>query len=126
MVCAEAFAVGAMARRGTQAPLGDLLFWGVAGTPFTLLVYIGILHYPSPLCWVLVVTPILNGFSNAVVAQFLETLPGIRNLGRSGRGNSHSLPLRRHLSQRFASIAVLPLLLVTDGERAPLRGTPVQ
>ena len=63
---------GAMARRGTQAPLGDLLFWGVAGTPLTLLVYIGILHYPSPLCWVLVVTPILNGFSNAIVAQFLD------------------------------------------------------
>ncbi len=113
VVCAEASAVGAMARRGTQAPLGDLLFWGVAGTPLTLLVYIGILHYPSPLCWVLVVTPILNGFSNAIVAQFLETLPWIRNLGRTGRGDIHSLPLRRHLSQRFASIAVLPLLLVT-------------
>ena len=113
VVCAEAFAVGAMARRGIQAPLGELLFWAVAGTPFTLLAYIGILHYPSPECWVLIVTPALNGFSNAIVAQFLETLPGIRNLGRGGRGTIHSLPLRRHLSQRFASIAALPLLLVT-------------
>jgi signal transduction histidine kinase/CheY-like chemotaxis protein len=109
VVAAEAFTVGMMARRGTQAPLGELFFWAVAGTPFTLLVYIGILHYPSPVCWVLIVTPPLNGFSNALVAQFLDTLPGIRNLGRI----SGSLPLRRHLSQRFASVATLPLLVVT-------------
>jgi signal transduction histidine kinase/ActR/RegA family two-component response regulator len=113
VVCAEAFAVGAMARRGTQAPLGELLFWAVAGTPCTLLAYIVVLHYPSPECWVLIVTPALNGFSNAIVAQFLETLPGIRNLGGPGRGTIHSLPLRRHLSQRFASIAAFPLMLVT-------------
>jgi len=113
VVCAEAFTVGALARRGTQAPLGELLFWAIAGTPFTLLVYIGILHYPSPVCWVLIVTPPLNGFSNAIVAQFLETLPGIRNLGGAGRGAGRSVPLRRHLSQRFASVSALPLLLVT-------------
>ena len=113
VVAAEAFTVGAMARRGTQAPLGELLFWAVAGTPFTLLVYIGILHYPSPVCWVLIVTPPLNGFSNALVAQFLDTLPGIRDLGRSGSGGARSLPLRRHLSQRFASVAAIPLLLAT-------------
>jgi hypothetical protein len=64
MVAAEAFTVGAMARRGTQAPLGELLFWATVGTPVTLLVYIGILHYPSPVCWVFIVTPPLNGFSN--------------------------------------------------------------
>jgi signal transduction histidine kinase/ActR/RegA family two-component response regulator len=113
MVCAEAFAVGALARRGTQAPVGELLFWGVVGTPVTLLVYIGILHYPSPVCWVLIVTPPLNGFANALVAQLLETLPGIRGLGRTGGGATRPLPLRRHLSQRFASVATLPLLLVT-------------
>lgn len=113
VVCAEAFAVGTLARRGTQAPLGELVFWAVAGTPFTVLAYIGVLHYPSPICWVLIVTPALNGFSNAIVAQFLETLPGIRHLGRTGRGAVRPLPLRRHLSQRFASIAALPLLLVT-------------
>jgi signal transduction histidine kinase/ActR/RegA family two-component response regulator len=113
VVCAEAFAVGAMARRGIQAPLGELLFWAAAGAPCTLLAYIVVLHYPSPECWVLIVTPALNGFSNAIVAQFLETLPGIRNLGGAGRGTIRSLPLRRHLSQRFASIAAFPLLLVT-------------
>jgi signal transduction histidine kinase/ActR/RegA family two-component response regulator len=113
VVCAEAYAVGVLARRGTQAPLGDLLFWAVAGTPFTLLVYIGILHYPSPVCWVLIVTPPLNGFSNAIVAQLLEMVPGIRVLGRKGRAASRALPLRRHLSQRFSSVAALPLLLVT-------------
>jgi signal transduction histidine kinase/ActR/RegA family two-component response regulator len=93
--------------------LGELLFWGVAGAPVTLLAYIGVLHYPSPLSWILIVTPVLNGFSNAIVAQFLETLPGIRNLGGARPGVAGSLPLRRHLSQRFASIAALPLLLVT-------------
>ena len=113
VVCAEAFAVGVMARRGIQAPLGELLFWAAAGSPCALLAYIVILHYPSPECWVLIVTPALNGFSNAIVAQFLETLPGIRNLGGAGRRTIHSLPLRRHLSQRFASIAAFPLLLVT-------------
>jgi signal transduction histidine kinase/CheY-like chemotaxis protein len=111
VVAAEAFTVGAMARRGTQAPLGELLFWAVAGTPFTFCVYVGILHYPSPVCWVLIVTPPLNGFSNALIAQFLDTLPGVRDLG--GGGATHSLPLRRHLSQRFASVAALPLLLAT-------------
>jgi signal transduction histidine kinase/CheY-like chemotaxis protein len=110
VVCAEAFVVGAMARRGTQAPLGELLFWAVAGTPFTLLVYIGILHYPSPVCWVLIVTPPLNGFSNAILAQLLEMLPGVRNLGR---GAARALPLQHHLSRRFSSVAALPLLLVT-------------
>jgi len=112
VVAAEAYAVGALARRGRQAPFGDLLFWAVAGTPVTFLAYIGILHYPSPECWVLIVTPPLNGFSNALIAQFLEMLPGIRSLGRSQRG-AGPLPLRRHLAQRFAAIAALPLLLVT-------------
>jgi signal transduction histidine kinase/CheY-like chemotaxis protein len=113
VVAAEAFTVGAMARRGTQAPLGELLFWAVAGTPLTLLIYIGILRYPSPVCWVLIVTPPLNGFSNALIAQLLDTLPGIRDLGRGASGASRSLPLRRHLSQRFTSVAALPLLLAT-------------
>jgi len=113
VVAAEAFTVGIMARRGIQAPVGELLFWAIAGTPFTFLVYVGILHYPSPICWVLIVTPPLNGFANALVAELLDTLPGIRNLGRSGMRATRSLPLRRHLSQRFASVAALPLLLVT-------------
>jgi signal transduction histidine kinase/ActR/RegA family two-component response regulator len=113
VVSMEAFAVGLLAKRGTQAPLGELLFWGVVGTPVTVVAYIGILHYPSPVCWLLVVTPVLNGFSNAIVAQFVETLPGVRRLGGSGPGAAQSLPLRRHLSQRFASIAALPLLLIT-------------
>jgi signal transduction histidine kinase/ActR/RegA family two-component response regulator len=113
IVCAEAFAVGAVARRGMQAPLGELLFWAIAGTPFTLIAYIGVLHYPSPVCWVLIVTPPLNGFSNAIIAQFLEAMPGIRDLGRVGHEPFRALPLRRHLSQRFASIAALPLMLVT-------------
>jgi signal transduction histidine kinase/ActR/RegA family two-component response regulator len=113
VVAAEAFTVGLMARRRVQAPLGELLFWAVAGAPFTFLVYVGILHYPSPVCWVLIVTPPLNGFANALVAELLDTLPGIRNLGRSGRATRFLLPLRRHLSQRFALVAALPLLLVT-------------
>jgi signal transduction histidine kinase/CheY-like chemotaxis protein len=113
VICAEAYAVGAVARRGTLAPLGELLFWAVAGTPVTMLAYMVVLHYPSPVCWVFIVTPPLNGFSNAIMAQFLETLPGIRNLGRSGGGVRPLHPLRRHLSQRFASIATLPLLLAT-------------
>ena len=113
VVCAEAFTVGAMARRGMQAPLGELLFWALAGTPFTLLAYIGILHDPSPVCWVLIVTPPLNGFSNAIVAQLLEVLPGIRGVAGAGRGPVSSIPMRRHLSRHFASVSALPLLLVT-------------
>jgi signal transduction histidine kinase/CheY-like chemotaxis protein len=111
MVCAEAYTVGSLARRGTQAPLGELLFWGIGGAPVLLLAYTAVLHYPSPVCWVFIVTPPLNGFSNAIMAQLLETLPGIRHLG--GGGSFRSLPLRRHLSQRFASIAALPLLIAT-------------
>ena len=112
MVCAEAYSVGSIARRGTLAPLAELLFWSAVGTPVLLFAYIVILRYPSPVCWVLIVTPPLNGFSNAIVAQFLETVPGFRGLFGGG-GTLRSLPLRRHLSQRFASIATLPLLVAT-------------
>ena len=126
MVGAEAFTVGAMARRGTQAPLGELLFWAVAGTPFTLLVYIGILHYPSPVCWVLIVTPPLNGFSNALVAQFLETLPGIRNLGRS---RARGRPLASAAPPSLPALCLGsrdPSAAGHRGQRASLRGAPVQ
>jgi signal transduction histidine kinase/FixJ family two-component response regulator len=110
---AEAFTVGVLVRKRVQAPLADLLFWIAGGTPVTFLAYVVVLRYASPTCWVLIVTIALNGVSNAIAAQLLAALPGIRRLGRGfGRGAQRPA-LSDLLSQRFISIATLPLLLVT-------------
>jgi hypothetical protein len=41
---AEAFTVGELGRKGTQAPLADLLFWIAGGTPVTFLAYVVVLR----------------------------------------------------------------------------------
>jgi signal transduction histidine kinase/CheY-like chemotaxis protein len=105
LLVAEAIAIGALARKGIQAPLAELIYWSVLGTPLSICVYVFWLHQPSPLCWISIVTCPLNGFINAILAPFLDALVPAAHRRR--------LTLRGHLSQRFVLLATIPLIPLT-------------
>jgi signal transduction histidine kinase/CheY-like chemotaxis protein len=105
MLAGEALAVGSLARKNVQPALAEIFYWAVLGTPLSIAVYVLWLHYPSPICWVLIVTYPLNGFLNVILAQFVDTLVLAKGRRR--------LTLRAHLSQRFVLVATIPLMLLT-------------
>jgi signal transduction histidine kinase/CheY-like chemotaxis protein len=105
LLVAEAIAIGALARKGVQAPLAELIYWSVLGTPLSICVYVFWLHQPSPLCWISIVTCPLNGFINAILAPFVDALVPAANRRR--------MTLRGHLSQRFVLLATIPLIPLT-------------
>jgi len=101
----EAIAISSMTRRGMQPALAEVVYWALAGVPLSIFVYVWRLHYASPICWVLIVTYPLNGFLNAILAQFLNSLLPAKDAPR--------LTLRAHLSQRFVLVATIPLMILT-------------
>jgi signal transduction histidine kinase/CheY-like chemotaxis protein len=107
---AEAVVVGILVKRGIQAPLAELLYWAILGGPALVVIYVIWLHYPSPLCWVLVITYPLNGFLNVILAELVNALVPIRGGAATSRPR---LTLRAHLSQRFILVATVPLMLLT-------------
>ena len=113
MVAAEAFLVGTLARKRVQAPAAELIYWATAGAPALFLAYAVVLRYPSPLRWVLIITPPLNCLVNAIGAEILFACSAACRPRWMARARSNPRPLRDHLSQRFVVIATLPLLLVS-------------
>ena len=109
----EAIAVGWLVRRGLLAILAELAYWAVAGAPLAILLYIRLLHYPSPTGWATVIAYAINGLLNVMLAEVLIGLPWLRKYSASPGGfAAERQPLRVYLTHGFLLVATVPLLLL--------------
>ena len=114
----EAPVVGWLAKRRLLPILADLIYWAAVGTPLAILLYIGMLNYPSPSGWVMVIKHPVNGLLNLMLAEVLISLPGLQKLLGSTGDAAERRPLRAFLTHGFLLVATVPLLLlnIVNGE----------
>jgi signal transduction histidine kinase/ActR/RegA family two-component response regulator len=108
----EAIAVGWLVRRGLFAILAELAYWAVAGAPLAILLYIGLLHYPSPSGWAAVIAYAINGLLNVMLAEALISLSWVQKYSGCLRLAAERQPLRAYLTHGFLLLATVPLLLL--------------
>ncbi|HYL34518.1 MAG TPA: ATP-binding protein [Bryobacteraceae bacterium] len=113
----EAPAVGWLVRRRTLAVLADLVYWVLLGTPLAVLLYIGLLNYPSPSGWVMVIKHPVNGLLNVMLAEVLVSVPWVQKHARAAQAPGRQ-PLRVYLTHGFLLVATVPLLVlnIVNGE----------
>ncbi len=114
----EAPVVGWLAGRKLLPILADLTYWAAVGTPLAILLYIGMLNYPSPSGWVMVIKHPVNGLLNLMLADVLISLPGMQKIFGSVDEAAERRPLRAYLTHGFLLVATVPLLLlnIVNGE----------
>jgi len=108
----EAPAVGWLARRGLLTVLADLIYWAVVGAPLAVLLYVRLLHYPSPTGWVMVIAHPVNGLLNVMLAEVLISLNWVQEHSGAPRYAAARQPLRAYLTHAFLLVATVPLLLL--------------
>ena len=108
----EAPAVGWLARRHLLPILADLIYWAVVGTPLAIMLYIGMLNYPSPSGWVMVAKHPVNGLLNLMLAELLISIPLFQKWFSSTGEIGERRPLRAYLTHGFLLVAAVPLLLL--------------
>jgi len=114
----EAPLVGWLARRGVLAILADLAYWVGLGTPLAIAFYLGLLNYPSPSGWVMVIKLPVNALLNVMLAEMLIRVHWVqKHAGDDQRATSRQ-PLRAYLAHGFLLVATVPLLLlnIVNGE----------
>jgi signal transduction histidine kinase len=109
----EAPAVAWLVRRGVIAVVADLIYWTVVGAPLGVLLYVRILHYPSPTGWVTAITHPVNGLLNVMLAEVLVNLAWVQKHSRVRPHLHGRQPLRAQLTRGFLLVATIPLLLLT-------------
>ena len=101
-----------LARRRMLAVLADLIYWAAVGTPLAIILYIGLLSYPSPSGWVMVIKHPINGLLNVMLAEVLLSAPFVQKLTSAYRPAAARQPLRMYLTHGFLLVATVPLLLL--------------
>ncbi|HYK18573.1 MAG TPA: hypothetical protein VEV37_11155 [Bryobacteraceae bacterium] len=109
----EAPAVAWLVRRGIIGVVADLIYWIVFGAPLGVLLYVRILHYPSPTGWVTAITHPVNGLLNVMLAEVLVNLAWVQKHSRVRPHLHGRQPLRAQLTRGFLLVATIPLLLLT-------------
>ena len=109
----EAMVVGWLARRGMLAILAELVYWAAAGVPLAILLYIGLLNYPAPTGWVMVITYPISGLLNVMLAEVIISFPWVQRFSPTPRFAIVRQPLRTYLSHGFLLVATVPLLLLS-------------
>jgi signal transduction histidine kinase/ActR/RegA family two-component response regulator len=109
----EAPLVAWLARRGLIAVVADLIYWTLIGAPLGVLLYVVVLHYPSPTGWVSAIMHPVNGLLNIMLAEVLINLPWVREHSRAPRPLGGRQPLRAQLTRGFLLVATVPLLVLT-------------
>ncbi len=108
----EAPAVGWLARRRLLPILADLTYWAAVGTPLAIMLYIGMLNYPSPSGWVMVIKHPVNGLLNLMLAELLISIPLLQKWFAIEGESVERRPLRAYLTHGFLLVAAVPLLLL--------------
>ena len=109
----EAPAVAWLTRRGIIAVVADLVYWIALGGPLGILLYVRLLHYPSPSGWVMAIAHPVNGLLNIMLAEVLANSRWIQERTRPTRPLLGRQPLRAQLTRGFLLVATVPLLLLT-------------
>ena len=109
----EAPVVAWLARRGTIPVVADLVYWIVAGLPLGVLLYVRLLHYPSPSGWVMALGHPVNGLLNIMLAEVLINTRWVQEHCRAPSFLPTRQPLRAQLTRGFLLVATVPLLLLT-------------
>jgi two-component system, cell cycle sensor histidine kinase and response regulator CckA len=109
----EAPAVAWLTRRGIIAVVADLVYWVALGGPLATLLYVRLLHYPSPSGWVMAIAHPVNGLLNIMLAEVLSNSRWVQERARPTRPLLGRQSLRAQLTRGFLLVATVPLLLLT-------------
>jgi signal transduction histidine kinase len=105
--CAEAAAVGWLARRGWRPLAAGALYWAAAGVPLIFLTYWTVMGVRGSTAAIIFLKQPLNGLVNAVLVEAILLFPVVRAaLGARGRP-----PLRAAMAVVMALAAILPALV---------------